>query len=69
MRTCVYTTPFTLFMPQELLTRMKDAATREFQTQSAFVRDSILEKIEREREALPVAASLVPQGMRKVTEL
>ena len=54
MRTCVYTTPFTLFMPQELLTRMKDAATREYQTQSEYVRESIREKIEREREVAPV---------------
>lgn len=67
MRTCVYTTPFTLFMPQELLTRMKDAATREYQTQSEFVRESIREKIERERDAAPVSASLLPQGLNDVT--
>lgn len=59
MRTSVYTTPFTLFMPQELLIRMKDAATREYRSQSEYVRESIREKIERERE----------EGVREVTEL
>lgn len=67
MRTCVYTTPFTLFMPQELLTRMKDAATREYQTQSEFVRKSIREKIERNRETAPVSASLLRQELNDVT--
>ena len=67
MRTCVYTTPFTLFMPQELVSRLKDAAVREYKTQSEFVRQSIREKIEREREAVPVSASLIPQGLNDVT--
>ena len=53
MRTCVYTTPFTLFMPQELLSRVKESAARDFKTQSEFVRESIREKIERESETAP----------------
>ena len=69
MRTCVYSAPFTLFMPQELLSRVKDAASREYQTQSEFVRQSIREKIEREREAAPIAASLVPQGLNEATSI
>lgn len=69
MRTCVYTTPFTLFMPQELLSRVKESAAREYQTQSEYVRQSIREKIERESEAAPVDASVIPQGLNEITDL
>ncbi|OAI45006.1 hypothetical protein AYO43_08590 [Nitrospira sp. SCGC AG-212-E16] len=69
MRTCVYTTPFSLFMPQELLSRLKDAAAREYKTQSEFVRESIREKIEREREAAPLSASLIQPGVNENTDL
>lgn len=68
MRTRVYTIPFMLFMPQELLSRLKDAAAREYKTQSGFVRESILEKIEREKEAAPVSASRIQQGLTAATE-
>ena len=67
MRTRVYTIPFMLFMPQELLSRLKDAAAREYKTQSGFVRESILEKIEREKEAAPVSASLIQQDLNEAT--
>ena len=64
MRTCVYSAPFTLFMPQELLSRVKDAASREYQTQSEFVRQSIREKIEREREATTMSTG-IPQELNE----
>ena len=66
MRTCVYTTPFTFFMPQELLSRVKDAAAREYKTQSEFVRQSIREKIEREREVAPIS-TLIQQDVNDAT--
>lgn len=67
MHTRVYTTPFTLFMPQGLLSRVKDAAAREYKTQSEFVRESIREKIERESEAVSVSASFAQQGLKEAT--
>jgi Arc/MetJ-type ribon-helix-helix transcriptional regulator len=69
MRSPVYTAPFTLFMPQELLSRLKDAAAHDYKTQSEFVRETIREKIEREREAVPVPTLLVPQGVKEITDL
>ena len=66
MRTCVYSAPFTLFMPQELLSRVKDAASREYKTQSEFVRQSIREKIEREGEATPMSTG-IPQELNEAT--
>lgn len=68
MRTRIYTTPFTLFMPQKLVSRLKDAAAREYKTQSAFVRECILEKIERESESVSVSDSPIPQGMKDATK-
>lgn len=69
MRTCVYTTPFTFFMPQELLSRLKNSASREYKTQSEFVRESIREKIEREHEAVSVSASLIQPSVNENTDL
>jgi predicted DNA-binding protein len=66
MRSRVYTMPFTLFMPADLLTRLKTIAARDYKTQSEYVRESVLRRLEQDEGAAEHATHTIPSSFLSV---